>query len=68
MPPLPDPALPRPRLTRDQLTRLSLIDSDLNQARIADLAELDPAALILLVERLRGSLDDAVHLIGELSA
>lgn len=63
--PPPDPELSR--LTRDQLTRLALITADLDQARAADLAALEASAHILMIERLRGSLDDAVRLIDELT-
>lgn len=60
-----DPA--RPRLTRPQLTRLDLAQRDLSAARTTDLAELEAASLILLVERLRGTLDDVVRLVEELA-
>jgi hypothetical protein len=61
----PDPE--RPRHSRPQLTRLELAGHDLAQAREADLAAMDPATLILLVERLRGTLDDVVRLVDELA-
>ncbi|MEI5100275.1 hypothetical protein RB200_19325 [Streptomyces sp. PmtG] len=41
---------------------------DLESARAADLAILEPAGLILLVERLRTRLDDALQIIDELNA
>lgn len=60
-----DPA--GPHLSRPQSTRLSMAADDLDRARQADLATLDPAALVFLVERLRGSLDDVVRLVDELT-
>lgn len=63
-----EPADPtRPRLDRQQLTRLALARRDLNEAREADLAALESAAMVLLVERLRGALDDTMRLIDELA-
>lgn len=58
----------RPRLSGPQRTRLRLAQKDLIAAREADLALMQPAALVLLVERLRGALDDALRLAAELSA
>lgn len=57
----------RPRLSRPQLTRLNIAQRDLAEARAADLVGMESAALILLIERLRGTLDDAVRLVDELS-
>lgn len=54
-------------LSRPQRTRLDLAAEDLARARRTDLATLDPASLVLLVERLRGSLDDVVRLVDELT-
>lgn len=54
-------------LSRPQRTRLSLAAEDLERVRRTDLAALDPASLVLLVERLRGSLDDVVRMVGELT-
>lgn len=55
----------RPTLDRSQRGRFAFACHDLGQARAADLASLDPAGLIMLVERLRGGLDDMVRLIAE---
>ncbi|MEV8479157.1 hypothetical protein [Streptomyces sp. NPDC051173] len=55
-------------MTREQGTRLFLASHDLEEARAADLAELDVMSLIVLVERLRGSLDDIIRLVAELTA
>ncbi|MFF3159139.1 hypothetical protein [Streptomyces sp. NPDC057910] len=55
----------RPRLTAQQHSRLTGARQDLTKARRADLGSLTPAALILLIERLRSRLDDTVHLIEE---
>ncbi|MEV6673648.1 hypothetical protein [Streptomyces sp. NPDC051162] len=52
-------------MTREQGTRLFLASHDLEEARAADLAELDVMSLIVLVERLRGSLDDIIRLVAE---
>lgn len=57
-----------PRLTQVQLSRLALAERDLREARGADLAVLGPAELILLVERLRGSLHDVIRLVDEVAA
>jgi hypothetical protein len=53
------------RLTEGQKTRLEFAHNDLDQARSQDLAELDAAGLILLVERLRMRLGDVLDLVGE---
>ncbi|MFI9079098.1 hypothetical protein ACIGW8_21955 [Streptomyces sioyaensis] len=55
------------RLTPEQETRLELTRADLEEARSADLADLDPPHLIFLVERLRESLHEAVGLIDDLT-
>jgi hypothetical protein len=47
---------------------LTLAQRDLDTARTADLATEDLPGLVLLVERLRGGLDDALRLIDELAA
>lgn len=60
----PNPAQGRP-LTPTQATRLDFARSD--SARTEDLARLTPAGLILIVERLRGRLDDMLHLIDEIT-
>jgi hypothetical protein len=55
------------RLTPEQETRVALARADLDVARAADLASQEPAELIFLVERLRGSLDDALALVADLT-
>ncbi|MFI5524963.1 hypothetical protein [Streptomyces platensis] len=55
------------RLTPEQETRVVLARADLDAARTADLASQEPAELIILVERLRGSLDDALALVADLT-
>lgn len=45
--------------------RLALARRDLDEAREADLATMDPAAMALLVERLRASLHDVLQLVEE---
>lgn len=57
----------RQQLSGPQMTRVRLAKDDLTAAREADLAPMEPAALILLVERLRGALDDTLRLVDELS-
>ncbi|MBT2401140.1 hypothetical protein [Streptomyces sp. ISL-100] len=61
----PPPRPARPTLDRSQRGRLDYVRNHLQEARSVDLASLDPAALIMLVERLRGGLDDMVRLITE---
>lgn len=62
---------PRPTqghpLTPTQATRIDFAHHDLETARTADLATLDAAGLIFIVERLRGRLDDMLHLVDEIS-
>lgn len=53
------------RLTDEQLSRLDFARRDLDEARTADLADMSVASLILLVERLRGRLDDVLQLVDE---
>ncbi|MFI1562221.1 hypothetical protein ACH4ZX_04005 [Streptomyces sp. NPDC020490] len=55
------------RLTDIQRTRVTFAHRDLDFARTAELTNLDQAALILLVERLRGRLDDALQVIDEIA-
>ena len=55
------------RLTDEQRSRIAFARRDLDEARTADLAELPGASLILLVERLRGRLDDVLQLVDETS-
>lgn len=61
----PDPA--RPCLDRPRLTRLALARRDLDDAHTADLATMDAASLVLLITRLRESLDDVLALVGEIT-
>ncbi|WP_405615248.1 hypothetical protein [Streptomyces sp. NBC_01508] len=53
----------RLRLTDAQSIAVEFAREDLNAARAANLAELSDASLILMVERLRGRLDDMLRLI-----
>lgn len=55
------------RLAAPQAARIEFARRDLQQAREADLATMEPAALILLVERLRTRLDDTLRLLDETS-
>jgi hypothetical protein len=55
------------RLTDSQQTRIAFARRDLESARADDLAQLPPEGLILRVERLRGRLDDMLHLIDEIT-
>jgi len=54
-------------LTPTQATRIDFARRDLDYARSEDLAQLDAAGLILLVERLRGRLGDVLDVIGEIT-
>jgi len=54
-------------LTPQQRARLELVERDLDAARAMDLAVVDPAELIMMVERLRSALHDATRLIHDLS-
>ena len=62
MPPDPIPLTPGQRARRD------FARSDLAAARAVDLAALGEPGLILLVERLRGHLDETLGLIDEIAA
>ncbi|MGW5123341.1 hypothetical protein ACWEQ7_04600 [Streptomyces sp. NPDC004069] len=53
------------RLSDVQATRIDFAHRDLATARAMDLAQLEPAALILLIERLKTRLDDMLDLAGE---
>jgi hypothetical protein len=55
-------------LTSSQATRVDFARRDLECARSADLADLDPDNLVLMIDRLRGRLGDILDLIGEVSA
>lgn len=54
-----------PRLTESQQSRLEFARRDLDEARAADLIELDGAALVLQIERLRARLHDVLALVDE---
>ncbi|MEU5596716.1 hypothetical protein [Streptomyces sp. NPDC020298] len=59
---------PRPRpgaLTDIQSARLDYARRDLEYARAEDLAQLEAAGLILLIERLRGRLGDVLAVVDE---
>jgi hypothetical protein len=56
------------RLTPQQATRLEYAHRDLESARAEDLAQLDSAGLILVIERLRTRLHDTLALVDELTA
>lgn len=55
-------------LTPMHHTRIDFARRDLEYARSEDLAQLDAAGLILLVEKLRGRLADVLDVIDELTA
>jgi hypothetical protein len=61
----PDPTQGR-ALTPTQATRIDFARRDLESARAEDLARLPPADLILIIERLRGRLDDTLHVVDEI--
>lgn len=52
-------------LTDLQRSRIDFARRDLESARAEDLGQLPQAGLILLVERMRGRLDDMLKLIDE---
>lgn len=55
------------QLTPEQRARLGLARRDLDEARVADLATMDTPSLVMLVERLRGSLHDTLQLVEEIA-
>lgn len=55
-------------LTNLQRSRIDFARRDLESARAEDLGQLPQASLILLVERMRGRLDDILKLIEEAAA
>lgn len=55
------------RLTSMQRSRVDFARRDLEYARSEDLAQLEGAGLILLVERLRGRLGDMLELVDEIT-
>ncbi|MFJ4682075.1 hypothetical protein [Streptomyces sp. NPDC088789] len=59
---------PTGRLTDSQKARIDYARRDLDQARFEELAQLEPAGLVLLIERLRGRLDDMLTLLDEIAA
>jgi hypothetical protein len=58
---------PGAHLTDSQTTRMDGARRDLDYVRSEDMDRLDAAGLILLVERLRGRLDDMLHLLNEVT-
>lgn len=62
------PAPGQPSLTDIQAARLDFARRDWESARAEDLAQMEAASLILLVERLRGRLGDILTLVDEISA
>lgn len=62
----PNSAQGRP-LTPTQATRRDFARNDLESVRTGDLAQMQPAGLILIIERLRGRLDDMLHLVDEVT-
>ncbi|MFJ8344997.1 hypothetical protein ACIQ9J_01210 [Streptomyces sp. NPDC094153] len=62
------PNTPTGRLLTDpRATRIDFARRDLETARTIDLAQLEPAALILLIERLKTRLDDMLRLADEIN-
>jgi hypothetical protein len=62
----PDPNQGR-ALAAPQETRRAFARHTLDEARSAELATLEPHRLILLIERLRGGLDDMLRLVDEIT-
>ncbi|KND45413.1 hypothetical protein [Streptomyces stelliscabiei] len=60
----PDPTQGSP-LTPTQAMIIDFARND--SARTEELARLPPANLILIIERLRGRLDDMLHLVDEIT-
>ncbi len=60
----PDPTQGSP-LTPTQAIRRDFARDD--PARTEDLSQLKPSGLILTIERLRGRLDDMLHLVDEIT-
>ncbi|KAF2774690.1 hypothetical protein [Streptomyces sp. OM5714] len=58
---------PTRALTDIQRARIDFARRDLDSARSEDLAQLGADGLILMVERLRGRLGDALNLIDEIA-
>lgn len=59
---------PTRALTDIQRDRIDYARRDLDSARAENLAQLDDAGLILMVERLRGRLGDVLDLVDEVTA
>jgi hypothetical protein len=55
----------RVTLTDLQQSRVDFARCDLEAARALDLGRLDAASLILVIEKLRGRLDDVLTLVDE---
>lgn len=55
-------------LTDAQRTRLDLARRDLDAARAANLTQMPAASVLLLVEKLRGRLDDTLRVVDEITA
>ncbi|MFC9847810.1 hypothetical protein ACFWFF_01670 [Streptomyces sp. NPDC060223] len=58
---------PSCQLTAEQETRLDYARRDLENFRAADLAQLDPAGLILTIARLLTRLDDTLQIVEEIT-
>lgn len=54
-------------LTATQRTIVDFAAHDLDSVRAADLGAIDAAALILLVERLRGRLDSVLNVVDDVT-
>jgi hypothetical protein len=54
-------------LTEEQTARIDFARRDLEMARATDLGAIPAAGLILVIERLRLRLDDALQLIDEMT-
>lgn len=59
------PPTPGAHLTAEQFTRVAFARRDLESSTTTNLAQMEPAALILMIERLRNRLDDVLHVIDE---
>jgi hypothetical protein len=58
---------PTDHLTEEQRARIDFARRDLEMARATDLGAIPAAGLILVIERLRLRLDDALQLIDEIT-
>lgn len=59
---------PTEALTDLQRARIDYANRDLEHARAEDLAQLDPAGLILIITRLVTRLDDTLQLVDEVTS